>query len=167
MCAWTCSNQYQCVLVLSSFSIQEISMATSADIPISPRHSQSVPRGSAGATCLAAGVTWSSGTRAEVCTMGWPEHWDGCPPSPCHGLIQDLPERKTRVSTIPIKIKLYNRRIPISCSLGTAQSHPSLAVAQGFTFLEEQPHRHFTAGQAHVLAWREVLLQTCSWLGAN
>lgn len=67
----------------------------------------------------------------HVCSMGWPEQWDGCPPSPCHGLIQDLPERKTRVSTVPIKNKLCNRWIPISCSLGTAQSHPSLAVAQG------------------------------------
>lgn len=66
-----------------------------------------------------------------MCSMGWPEQWDGCPPSPCHRLIQDLRERRTRVSTVPIKNKLCNRWIPISCSLGMAQSYPSLAVAQG------------------------------------
>lgn len=85
--------------------------------------------------CLAAGVTGVQGHGQEKapheCNMGWPQQWDDCPPSPSHRLIQDLPERKTSVSTVPIKNKLWNRWIPISCSSGTVQSFPSLAGAQG------------------------------------
>lgn len=73
----------------------------------------------------------TAGEGPHVCSMGWPQQWGACPPSPCHRLIQDLPERKTSVSTVPIKNKLWNRWIPISCSSGTVQPYPSLAVAQG------------------------------------
>lgn len=105
-------------------------VAPSAGIPISPRCSQGVPHGSV-QPCLAAGVTQSSGTQAGEgsprvqCGLARAVGW--FPPE----LIQDPPERRTHVSTVPIKNKLCNRWIPISCSWGTAQSHPSLAVAQG------------------------------------
>lgn len=135
-------------------------------------HSQSVPRGVAGATCLAAGVTRVQGHGQEkaphVCRTGWPQQWDGCPPSPCQGLIQDLPERKTRGSTVPIKNKLCNRWIPISCSSGTVQSYPSRAVAQGRLSHSWKSSLTDTSQQGRPVCLRgEVLLQTCSWLGAN
>lgn len=123
-----CSNQYQRVLVLSYFSNQEIS----ADVPISSRRSRSAPRGLAGATCLAAGVTRSSGTRAGEGPprvqygLARAEGW--LPTRPMSGIDPGSPGEE---NTVPIKNKLCNRWVPVSCSSGTVQSYPSLAVAQG------------------------------------
>lgn len=101
--------------------------------------------------------------------MGWPNQWDGCPPGRCWRLIQDLPERKTHVSTVRIKNKLCNGWIPVFCSSGTVQSCYALTVAHSRLShsWKLRPRRHLAARQTRVLAWREVSLQTCSWLGAN
>lgn len=135
VCVWICSNQYQSVL----YSVA--SQAKRSRWP--PQQTSPCPHATPGAFLvvqLEPRVRLLVSHRVQghgqeeaphVSNMGWPEQWHGCPPGQCHRLIQDLPEKKTQVATVPIKNKLCNRWIPISCSSGTPQSHPSLAVAQG------------------------------------
>lgn len=128
MGVWICSNQYQSVLYSAA------SQAKRSQCPLSrhPHLPTLLPGRSWWLSAAVSGCgchtelrdTAGEGSPRVQCGLARAGAW--FPP----GLIQDLLERRTRVSTVPIKNKLCNRWIPISCSSGTAQSHPSLAVAQ-------------------------------------